>query len=249
MDEQKQTSSEARAVREQLPAPSPEPAGQHRPTVVGELGAIDEDIASARARARAMSEPPSYYDPLGVLDVLEHPEPHASSVGAERVTLRDGTAVLVRPIQAGDSPELETQLEQLSALSLYRLFRTPRERYDPTELAWVTRVDHRRHEALVALDPRYGQIVGVARYLCDPGDQTLAHVTCVIADGWHNRGVGGALFERLVGRARRAGVKRLTARMLYDNSAARKMLARVSDELEETRDGDVLSITARLCGT
>ncbi len=199
-----------------------------------ELGVLDEEIAAARAAAH-----------IGLGWHTGHESP-APPMHGESVVVRDAAQILIRPVEPDDAPPLEAGLERLSAMSRYRRFRAPVQRYGADELKWLTQVDHDRHEALVALDPSTATIVGVARYVCDPDDHTHAHVTYVVADAWQGRGVGTALIERLAQRASAARVERLTALMLVGDERARRLLARVADETEVHRDSGTLEITARL---
>jgi RimJ/RimL family protein N-acetyltransferase len=205
--------------------------------LTGELAALDKDIAAARAA----SEPAR----AGLAWHGAHETPAPSPHG-ERVVLRDAAEILIRPIEPGDASALESGLEHLSAMSRYHRFRAPVEHYSASELEWLTHVDHDRHEALVAIDPRTHTIIGVARYVCEPEDRSRALVTYVVADAWQGRRVGTALIERLAARARAAGIECLTARMLPGDHRARHLLAHVADELGERRDGGVAEITCHL---
>ena len=205
--------------------------------LAGELGALDRDIAEARQVSRAAA---------AGLGLQRAHDPPAPSLHGERVLLRDGREILIRPIEPDDALQLEHGLEHLSAISRYRRFRAPVDHFSAAQLTWLTQVDHHRHEALVALDPLSQTGIGVARYVCDPGDPGCAHVTYVLADAWQSRGVGTALLERLAVRARAAGVERLTALMLVGDAGARRLFDHIADEVGEQRDGGVLQITARL---
>jgi RimJ/RimL family protein N-acetyltransferase len=203
----------------------------------GELRALDADIATARARAAGAQK--------GTLDIA-HREPPPLRLTGEPVVLPDGARIVIRPVEPGDAGELRRGLEHLSAASSYRRFRTRVQHFSREELDAYTRVDHVRHEALVALDPRGHEGIGVARYVCDPGDATRAEVTCVIADAWQERGVGSALVERLAERARAAGVQRFIATMLAVDTRARRLFARVAQPVDEQDRDGVVRITARL---
>lgn len=84
----------------------------------------------------------------------------------ERVILRDGSAIHIRPISVGDSADLATAVEKLSPESRYRRFFSVLKKLDARTIAYFTDVDHISHEALIALDPDHGELVGVARYIC-----------------------------------------------------------------------------------
>ena len=205
--------------------------------LVGELEALETDIAAARADApRATS---------GGLDFHRDGEPIPTPHG-ERVRLSDGSAILVRPIEPDDQHQLELGFRRLGSLSRYEYFRRPIDHLTAEELAYYTQVDHETHEAFVAADVETGEGVGVARYVRDDDDPRQARFACTVIDTWQERGVGSVLAERLAGRARAAGIERFRALLLVGNRRGRRLLAHVADEIDEVRDGGVVEIRARL---
>jgi RimJ/RimL family protein N-acetyltransferase len=134
--------------------------------------------------------------------------------------------LIVRPIRATDKAALLDLFERLSARSRLRRFLAPKPSLSRRELAYLTEVDHIRHEALVAVAPD-GTFVGVGRYACDLGETTVADVAFAVADAWQGRGVGTGLARLLVERARANGIARLHATTLADNGPARKLLGRL----------------------
>jgi len=92
---------------------------------------------------------------------------------SERVTLGPGVEVLIRPIRPEDRHLMTAAFTQLTPKSRYQRFFAPVERLSDADLTYLTEIDHSRHEALVAIDPEDGGIVGVARYVClpPPGQQ------------------------------------------------------------------------------
>jgi len=206
-------------------------------SLTGELHALEQDIAGARAAsAKAHAR----------MDVLKSPEPTAPRVEGERVRLEDGSELTIRPIEPHDAPLLEIGLEHLSAMSRYRRFRSQVESVDRDELEQLTRVDHRRREAVGAFDPKSGEGVGIARYVIDPRDAEQAEVTYVVTDAWQRRGVGSALLGRLAERARAVGIERVTETMLEGNVGAHRALADIAEPIDEHREGGLLEITAKL---
>jgi GNAT superfamily N-acetyltransferase len=132
-------------------------------------------------------------------------------------TLRDGARVAVRPIEPDDKVELRAAFDRLSDESRYRRFLMPMKRLSPAMLRYFTEVDHHEHEALVAVDPPTGAIVGVARYIKTGGGRAEAAVT--VADDWQGRGLGSLLLEELADHARGEGVRYFTALVLAQNDA------------------------------
>jgi GNAT superfamily N-acetyltransferase len=120
-------------------------------------------------------------------------------------TLRDGTRIEIRPIRPEDRDELAAGLERLSPKSRYRRFLTPTDELSERELDYLTHVDHRDHEALVARDADSGAGVGVARFVRWADDPDAAEFAAAVADDWQGRGVGTLLLDELTKRARRGG--------------------------------------------
>lgn len=205
--------------------------------LAGELDALGKDIAAARGAARRATS--------GGIDLHAHHEPHPPPHG-EPVRLIDGSTILVRRVEPGDQHELQLGFRHLGALSRYERFRGPTDDLTPRQLAYFTEVDHDAHEAFVAVDARTGEGVGVARYIRDRDDPQQAELACTVLDAWQRRGVGSVLVERLAERARASGIERFRAVLIVSNTRARRLLAHVADEIEESRYGGIVEITARL---
>src|SRR5437763_681789 len=138
------------------------------------------------------------------------------SVSPERVALADGADLVVRQVRPDDKTLLGHGLERLSPLSRYRRFFRPVERFSERDLAYLTEIDHRDHEALAAIDPQSGNLVGVARYVRG-AEPHLAEVSVVVGDDWQRRGIATLLLEHLVERARAAGITHFVALVMDDN--------------------------------
>src|SRR5260370_28171660 len=83
------------------------------------------------------------------------------------VGLRDGSAVLIRPVRPADDGLLAEGFSGLGDRSRRMRFLGPKEALSAAELRYFTDVDHRDHEALGALDHVRGGGVGIARYIRD----------------------------------------------------------------------------------
>ena len=168
----------------------------------------------------------------------------ASSSAGELVTLPDGGEVLVRPLTAADGPELLRGLEQLSPRSRYRRFLgTPN--IGPSEIRYLTDVDHHDHEALGASEPGTGAGIGVARYIRQRGTD-IAEIAVTVEDAWQGRGVGTALLTRLADRARAEEIRRFTGLLLADNEPARALLAQIGTAEFRNAGGGTVEATVIL---
>jgi GNAT superfamily N-acetyltransferase len=135
---------------------------------------------------------------------------------AIETSLRDGSTVVIRPVEPEDADRLREVWDGMSELSRRRRFLAPATELSDEDLNYLSEVDHRRHEALVALDPS-GRGVGVARYVRTPGDPASAEVAVGVVDDWHRRGLGTALLDRLTERARANGISSYSAVVSADN--------------------------------
>jgi RimJ/RimL family protein N-acetyltransferase len=161
----------------------------------------------------------------------------------DRVTLRDGSSVLIRPIGRDDREPLRAGFERLSDRSRYLRFQSPVAGLTERQLTYLTDVDHHDHEALVAIDAETGEGVGVARFVRVSG--AVAECAITVADDWQQRGVATALLDRLVDRAREEGVTRFTALLLAENRDALRLLERLGDT-EERRLGSQVELDIAL---
>ena len=125
--------------------------------------------------------------------------------------------MLVRAIRPDDAPGLAEAFEQLSETSRYRRFFMVKPRLSERSLAFFTDVDHHDHEALVAVAPGSGQLVGVARFIRNPAEPDQADVAVTVIDSWQQRGLGTALLRELAQRASEEGIRHFTAEILAEN--------------------------------
>ena len=126
------------------------------------------------------------------------------------ITLRSGHRVLVRALRPDDAPGLAEAFEQLSETSRYRRFFTGKPHLSEQTLAYLTDIDHHDHEALVAVAPGSGQLVGVARFIRIPREPDQAEMAVTVADSWQRRGLGTALLRELAQRAAEEDIRYFT---------------------------------------
>lgn len=147
------------------------------------------------------------------------------------VALRDGSRVLIRPVQSTDAALLADGFARLSPRSRQLRFLTRKKQLSSAELRYFTDVDHHDHEALAALNPADGRGVGIARYIRHADDPHAAEIAVTVVDDWQGRGLGTELVARLSGRARSEGIRRFTALVADDNVAVARMLRNTSASL------------------
>ena len=165
-----------------------------------------------------------------------------------RMTLRSGQRVLLRAVRPDDAPGLAEAYEQLSETSRYRRFFAVKPHLSEQSLAYFTDVDHRNHEALIAVAPDSGQLVGVARFIRDPRQPDQAEVAVTVIDSWQRRGLGAVLLRELAQRAAEEGIRHFTAEILADNRPMLTLAHRLG-YAETSRGGTTVSARIELPAT
>ena len=153
---------------------------------------------------------------------------------SKHVVVADGLELLLRPLRPDDKRRLAQAFEQLSPQTRYRRFFAPMESLSDQDLRYLTEVDHHDHEAIAAVNPENGMIIGVARFVRSD-DPTEAEVAVVVGDPWHGHGVATALLQQLVERARTEGIKHFVALVLSDNTDALELFRHLAPGGSHTR--------------
>lgn len=153
--------------------------------------------------------------------------------------LRDGTRVLLRPIRPEDAERLAEGLRKLSPASRYLRFHAPVEELSTSQLRYLTEVDHHDHEAIIAvdLDRRDRPGVGVARYVREVYEPTVAEAAITVADEYHGLGAGTLLLAALAARARDTGVETFRSYVLAGNHAMLEVFDHLGAQRERETDG------------
>ena len=142
---------------------------------------------------------------------------------ASPTTIRSGDVIEIRPIGPDDKPLLVEGLAHLSDESRYRRFLAPIKELTQRELRYLTEIDHRDHEALLALSAD-GEPIGVGRFVRDPARPGEAEVAITVVDDWQGRGVATAVLHDLVDRAHALRVEVFTALCLASNDEVLQLL-------------------------
>jgi GNAT superfamily N-acetyltransferase len=146
------------------------------------------------------------------------------SVGAwaQRVLLRDGAAIDLRPIQPDDGDRLQRFHARLSPTSIRMRYFHVMPSLSDALVATVTHVDYVDRMALVATVSadnapalRQQEIVGMVNY--DRICADAAEVAFVVEDAWQGRGVASTLLYDVAAYARQWGFRRFLAITLRRN--------------------------------
>lgn len=164
---------------------------------------------------------------------------------SERAVLRDGTVVVLRLVGPADKALLRAGFDRLSAQSRYARFLAPKTVLTDDELAYFTELDQVAHFALGAVTEDGARGLGIARFIRLPGRRgapATAEAAIAVADEAHGHGLGKLLFLRLCAAAAERGIATFRCELLGSNRDMRRLIERVSPEVEVEVGGGVMSI-------
>lgn len=163
-----------------------------------------------------------------------------------RVLLRDERVALVAPLEPSDRERYLAGLERASPNSLFKRFLAPVARLTESQLRYLLSVDHRDHEALLAVDEASGDAVGVARFVRLGEGSDVAEAAVIVVDPWQGVGLGKALGALLAQRARELGISRFEATLLLENKAMMGLLRSLGPVRTVGREGAAAVVTVDL---
>jgi RimJ/RimL family protein N-acetyltransferase len=130
----------------------------------------------------------------------------------------------LRQLGASDRPALCDAFSRLSRESRYRRYAVAKAELTQVDLDRLTDVDPPRSDAVGAF--LGNRLVGVAQY-GGTDDGRGPELGIVVVDEWQRHGVGEALANRLIARARALRHAKLHARVLADNRPALRFVRRL----------------------
>lgn len=164
----------------------------------------------------------------------------------ERVRLRDGSIVVVRPVRPEDRELFISGFTRMSEESRYRRFMSHKKKLSEQELDSFTRLDHELHEAFGALDAATGEGAGVARMERYEDNPRIAEAAVTVVDEWQGKGLGGVLLGRLTARARELGVTHFEATLFTANRAMLRLFEKLGCVRSHRESLDVIAIDVAL---
>jgi RimJ/RimL family protein N-acetyltransferase len=159
----------------------------------------------------------------------------------ERVTLKSGRRIEIRPIDSGDAANLAVAYDRLSDQTKYERFFGIKPHLGAAELRYLTDIDGVDHHALaVTLEGEPDHIIAVGRYIRLRSDPATAEFAVTVGDPYQGEGIGSELITRLAVAAREARIMHVDAVMLAANVRAHRLMAKLAGTLAHAEhDGPV----------
>lgn len=154
--------------------------------------------------------------------------------------LRDGRAVLLRPIKPEDEPMWLEMFQRFSRESIrYRFFQIISETPHEVRVRYCN-IDYDREIAIVAELTEDGQrkILGVARLSIEPDGKT-GEIAFIVADPWQQQGLGGKLLDYLLEICKDKKLETVYGIMLSDNVRAINLMKKMGFTIHTEEDGAV----------
>lgn len=155
-----------------------------------------------------------------------------------RLSLHDGTDILVRPLLPTDRPALDQAVHNMSRDSIRRRFFTAGTP-SPALIDYLIDIDYVDHFAWVVFEEGSGDGMGTGRYVRRPGDPE-AEMAFTTVDRYQGRGLGTLLLGVLGATAVEAGITTLVAHVMEDNTPMRRVFAKAGGRTSFDEPGLVL---------
>jgi len=166
------------------------------------------------------------------------------------VILRDGSTLLLRPIQPEDEEMLLALFSRLSRHAIYLRFHHVLTHMSKEEARRFCMVDYDNTFALVGtiVEEEEKKIIAVGRYTRVPAGDT-AEVAFIVEDRYQARGIGTHLLEQMVVIAREKGVRLFEAEVLAENREMMSVLEDSGFEVAEELEGGVYRVVFEIAPT
>jgi len=156
-----------------------------------------------------------------------------------KVSLYDGTPVLLRPVTPDDKPLFERGMSELSAASRQKRFLSSVERLNEEQLRYLTEIDYVNHVAWGAVDARQPlrRGLGVARYIRLEEDPMAAEMAVTVIDNFQGKGLGTLLLVVLAASATANGIESFFAHVGGGNTALLRMVTELGGRVRAVESG------------
>jgi acyl-CoA hydrolase/GNAT superfamily N-acetyltransferase len=179
-----------------------------------------------------------------ILPPTRHPYPQEYEFTTE---LKDGSKVFIRPIRPDDEPMMKEMFYNFSERTRYLRFHGPIKSLPHTRLQVFCNVDYDEEMALIGTigDPGSEEVIAVGRYMHDAANNS-AEVAFAVQDDYQNKGLGKALYGKLVDIGRERRIEKFFAEVLPENIPMLRVFHHADCEVATKTEGEVVHVTIGL---
>ena len=208
------------------------------PVLADETGVIAVDARVSVAPVEKPRGSPSGHPRFAIRAYPKEWERHA--------TLRDGTALLMRPVRPEDERLYGPFLAAVSREDLRLRFFAPVKDFSHAFIARFTQIDYARAMAFLAIDEASGEMLGVVRLHADAAYERGEYAVLVRSD-LKSRGLGWLLMQMIVDYARAEGIGVIEGQVLRENTTMLNMCRELGFEIaSDPEEADVQVVKLRL---
>ena len=156
-----------------------------------------------------------------------------------RITLSDGSPALVRPVRPEDDALFRGFFSRVTDEDLRLRFFQSVKHFSHEFIARLTQLDYARSIALVAIDPRSGDMLGAVRLHAD-ADYDRGEYGILIRSDLKGQGIGWRLMQIMIEYARWLGLKMVEGQVLRENSTMLAMCQSLGFQVKADVDDSTL---------
>ncbi|MCG7491717.1 bifunctional acetate--CoA ligase family protein/GNAT family N-acetyltransferase [Vibrio sp. Of14-4] len=151
----------------------------------------------------------------------------------ERVQLKDGSSIIMRPILPEDEPNHAQFVSKVSKEDLYNRFFSDVGELNHEALANLTQIDYDREMAFIAITNSGSnpEIIGVSRALLSP-DNTDAEFAILVRSDLKGMGLGKLLLQKIIDYCRQKNTKQISGMTMPTNRGMLMLAQKLGFELD-----------------
>ena len=134
-----------------------------------------------------------------------------------QLTLRDGTATLVRPVRPEDEPLYQRFFTHVSERDLRLRFFAPVKEFGHAFITRLTQIDYARAMAFVAVEQATGDMLGGVRLHAD-ANYDRGEYAILLRSDLKGKGLGWQLMQMIIEYARVTGLRVIEGQVLSENT-------------------------------
>ena len=162
------------------------------------------------------------------------------------VMLRDGTAILIRPIRPEDEALYAPFFAQVNDEDLRLRFFAPIKEFSHAFVARLTQLDYARAMAFIAIEGASGAMLGVGRLHANANYDTAEYAVLVRSD-MKGHGLGWLLMQTMIDYAGAEGLQMIEGQVLRDNTTMLTMCRELGFEISaDPHDADLCVVKLKV---